>query len=157
MNKTLLPLQHDAINGGHADAEMCTSLLENISLWWTDLGPEWSAWVWLNSNWKCPETTVPRYFTWYQPSLFPPSPPVAPCLWHNSGNQKPREMLCKNCTWGGTFSNGSESGRFLPFLGTLAPMQAQPKPQLLLKFHSAFSSLFFKARQRIWEAETNQS
>lgn len=48
---------------------------------------------------------------------------------------------------GKKFSNGSERGRLLPFLGTLAPMQAQPKPQRLLRFHSAFLPRFSKRRK----------
>lgn len=43
---------------------------------------------------------------------------------------------------GEKFSYSGARGRLLPFLGTLAPMQAQPKPQRLLRFHSVFSEQF---------------
>lgn len=79
--------------------------------------------------------------------------PVAACRWHNPGNQKLRALQRKKETWGKSFSKGSERGRLLPFLGTLAPMQAQPKPQRLLRFHSAFLPRFSKRRKKVRGAE----
>ena len=79
-------------------------------------------------------------------------PPSINCLCFGSSSvddiiQETSSRRAAQKLGGESFPTGSERGRLLPFLGTLAPMQAQPKPQPL-RFHTDFSSPLFKAQQR---------
>lgn len=78
------------------------------------------------------------------PAVHPHLPCCIPILTTSSSLSvtSPGKLRGRKGKLGEKFSYSSARGRLLPFLGTLAPMQAQPKPQRLLRFHSVFSEQF---------------